>query len=318
MSETNTAAEWRSAAINAQNEGRFGDAASAWRELLWLRPDDVEALAGLAACGEVRAAIEGLQRLLRQNPDHKWAHYHLGLVWLELAEWDKAEHELQQGPGGEETEAALLKLQKVRGQPGSAYARHLFNDYAPRFEEALARLGYQAPQLLARALQPYLTANQRIIDLGCGTGLMAPYLKPHAARLVGVDIAEKMLEQAARRGQYDELIAGDMVEALRGEYDIIVAADAVVYVGDLQPLFAAAARALAEGGIMALSVEVNGLESGFALQESKRYAHSPAYVQSCVEAAGMQVLSMESVALRQDRGQPVMGAILLLNKKKVF
>lgn len=313
----NSAAEWHEVAVNAQNANQLTEAAAAWRELLWLRPDDVEALAGLAACGEVKAAIEGLQRLLRQNPDHKWAHHHLGLVWLELAEWDKAEHELQQGPEGEETEVALERLRAARGQPGSAYARHLFNDYAPRFEEALAKLGYQAPQLIAKALQPYLKTDQRIIDLGCGTGLMVPYLKPYAARLVGVDIAEKMLEQAAQRGQYDQLVAADMVEALRDEYDIIVAADAVVYVGDLQPLFKAAAGALAEGGVFALSVEVNGLGEGYRLQESKRHAHSPAYLHKCAQAAGLQIVSMQEATLRQDRGQPVLGAILIVSPTKV-
>ncbi len=313
MNDMNTPNEWKTAAIAAQAEGRLTEAVTAWRELLWLRPDDLEALAGLAACGEVKAAIEGLQGLLRKNPDYGPAYYQLGRVWLELGEWDKAERALQQAPDDDDTEAALQQLARERGTLGGTYARHLFNDYAPKFEEALARLGYQAPQLINTALQPYYKTGQRIIDLGCGTGLMAPYLKPYAAKLVGVDIAEKMLAIAAKRGLYDELIADDMVAALKEQWDLIVAADAVVYIGDLAPLLQAAAKALLPHGVLAMSVEVNGLESGYVLQESKRHAHSISYIKSACSAAGLMVVSQQDVVLRQDRGANVNGAILVIS-----
>ena len=35
-----------------------------------------------------------------------------------------------------------------------------------------------------------------IVDAGCGTGLLAPHLRPYARRLVGVDLSPKMLEKA--------------------------------------------------------------------------------------------------------------------------
>lgn len=312
MSEVNSPADWKRVALQAERDGQIATAVAAWREVLWLRPDDLEVLVGLAACGEIKPAIEGLQAALRRNPDHAEAHYQLGLLWLDAGEWDRAATELAQARDGDATQAALERLKRERGRPGAAYARHLFNDYAPRFEEALARLGYQAPQLIADALKPYLTSSQRILDLGCGTGLMVPYLKPHASRLVGVDIAEKMLTEAQKRGAYDELVAGDMVEHLKGEWDIIVAADAVVYVGDLAPLFAATAQALAPKGVLAMSVEVNGLEEGYALQESKRYAHSLAYIRDLCRSCNLSLLSCKEAVLRQDRNAPVTGAVILI------
>ncbi len=273
-------------------------------------------MTGLAACGEVKSAIEVMQASLRRNQDQPRLYRQLALLWLDLGEWDKAEQALARAPEDDETEAALKRLAAERGKPGATYARHLFNDYAPRFEEALAKLGYQAPQFIAAALQPYLASNQNIIDLGCGTGLMAPFLKPHAARLVGVDIAEKMLALAAERKAYDQLVAVDMVSALTGTWDIIVAADAFVYVGDLAPLFAAAAKALAGSGVMALSVEVNGLQDGYVLQASKRYAHSISYIKALCTVHQLGLVNMQAVVLRQDRGQPVNGAILVISPTK--
>lgn len=314
----------------------------------------MEALRGLAACGEVKAAIEGLQGALRKNPDHAGAHYQLGLLWLELGEWDKAGQHLAQARDDEDTAAALQRLEQERGQLGNSYARHLFNDYAPRFDISMKALECRIPQFLAEALRPYLKSNQRIIDLGCGTGLMAPYLKPHAAELVGVDIAGKMLALAAERGLYDRLMLQDMIDALtpspaergrvgegaaiNGEsplpphfvrhppplsrervvFDIIVAADVVVYMGDLQPLFGRVAEALAADGVFALSIEVNGLAEGYVLQESKRHAHSLAYIAQVAAAAGLAVIAANPVVLRQDRGQPVSGAILVIRGNKVF
>jgi predicted TPR repeat methyltransferase len=312
--EALSAADYRRLALAAERENRPEEAVSAWRELLWLDPHDHAAALSLtklyAAQGEIKPALELLQASLRKAPEHAGLHQALGRLWLEMAEWDKAERHFAQAGD----EAGLATVQSARGNLPQSYARHLFNDYAPNFDTALSKLGYQAPQLIAQALQPLLTgkAGLSVIDLGCGTGLMAPYLRPHAARLVGVDIAEKMLEQARCRGSYDELIHGDMTAALTDAYDLIVAADALVYVGDLAALLQAVSRTLKGQGVFAATVEVNGLQEGFVLQESRRYAHSQSYIEGCSRQVGLRLTAWTPAVLRQDRGQPVNGAILIL------
>lgn len=313
MSENQTPADWKRAAESAQQNGHKDEAVMAWREVLWLRPDDLEALAGLAECGEIKPAIEGLQAILRRNPDHSRAHALLAGLWLDLGEWDKAARHLEHSPDDEQSSALWKRLSSEKGRLGSAFARHLFNDYAPRFEEDLAKLGYQAPQLLAQALAPYLKQNQRILDLGCGTGLMAPFLRPHASWLAGNDIAEKMLDEARKRHSYDELNSGDLLTALHGRWDIITAADVFVYLGDLAPVFHAAAKKLTPGGVLAFSVEVNGLQQGYILQESKRYAHSLTWLNQAISESGLTLISQREVTLRLDRGQPILGAILVVS-----
>lgn len=303
-------ANWPEAAQTAMNEGRISDALAAWREQLWLRPNDREALGALVSLyrqsGDIGPALELLQAAIRRDYEFVQGHRWLGELFMELAEWDKAERHFSQAGD----DAALEQLAQKRGALPASYARHLFNDYAPKFDAALASLGYQAPQLLAAELATYLggKTNLQIIDLGCGTGLMAPYLRPHAKNLVGVDIAEKMLEQARQRGGYDELMAADMLHVPLAGYDLVVAADALVYVGDLAPLFAK----LPQGARFAASVEVNGLTEGYALQESKRYAHSEAYIKALCNGHNLQLLNWQLVVLRHDRGQPITGAIFVL------
>ena len=88
-----------------------------------------------------------------------------------------------------------------------------------------------------------------------------------------------MIAKARERGVYDRLIVGDaaalLVREPRGGFSIcIVAADSLVYIGDLKPLFAAVATALAANGLFAFSVETREGD-GFRLEPTMRFAHAP-------------------------------------------
>lgn len=67
-----------------------------------------------------------------------------------------------------------------------------------------------------------------VLDLGCGTGLNAPLWAAQCEQLVGVDLSEAMLRQAAARGGYTELVRGDLDELLpkmERTFDLVVATD---------------------------------------------------------------------------------------------
>jgi 2-polyprenyl-3-methyl-5-hydroxy-6-metoxy-1,4-benzoquinol methylase len=52
----------------------------------------------------------------------------------------------------------------------------------------------------ARAIAPHLRATDRLLELGCATGLMTSLLAPSVASVVGVDHSELYLERATGRG----------------------------------------------------------------------------------------------------------------------
>ena len=54
------------------------------------------------------------------------------------------------------------------------------------------------------------------VDLGCGTGLLGPILKPHTQYLIGVDLSPKMLALAEleKVGVYNHLFIGEMKSLL--------------------------------------------------------------------------------------------------------
>jgi len=90
-----------------------------------------------------------------------------------------------------------------------------------------------------------------IIDAACGSGLATPTLRPWAAHLTGLDLSPDMLAMAAKGGQYDRLVEGDMVAAMAAEADntdLVVCAGGTYYLRELAPFLAAVRTCLKPGG----------------------------------------------------------------------
>ncbi|MFI5776881.1 methyltransferase domain-containing protein [Nocardia sp. NPDC051570] len=216
---------------------------------------------------------------------------------------------------------ARLKLAAHRAiavaAPQTAYVQALFDDYAPRFEESLVgRLAYRVPQQLATAIEQVSAGRHfgRVVDLGCGTGLMGQLLRPLADRLEGVDLSAGMLAEARRKGIYDRLEQDDLVAFLAGEdeaFDLIAAADVLNYVGTLEPVLTSAVRALSPGGLIAFSLEIHADDEPVRVATSLRFQHAPTPALVACEALGLDVRMSWATSLRLDRGEPVSGMIIV-------
>ncbi|MER9440904.1 methyltransferase domain-containing protein [Mesorhizobium sp. M0340] len=216
---------------------------------------------------------------------------------------------------------AVLKLQLIgraaaAQAPPSAFVETLYDHYAESFEgELVDRLGYRLPECLDRAIQAARPGRFSLArDLGCGTGLMGQKLRPIADRLEGYDISAGMLRQARAKGLYDLLVKTDLQDFCYSgpKADLVTAADVFIYVGALDRVVNKIAGMLAGGGLFAFSVEtLPGGESsdraGFALQPSRRYAHSQGYIERVLDADGFSILSLQATIIRQDRREPVEG-----------
>jgi predicted TPR repeat methyltransferase len=317
--------------------GRQEEALEEYREAVALRPNDRDAVLALAEAltlsGDALAAVELLQPLARRLEDDASVHHALGRSWLALREPAKALAALRHaGKVAEGDEAAAIErliaaLEAGEGADLSAsYVRALFDRYADRFDQDLVgKLGYAAPDLLRSAVDRVMpaAAGLRILDLGCGTGLAGVTFKPLASRLAGVDLSPRMVEKARQRRLYDELTVGDVVEAMErapAGWDLLVAADVLVYIGDLAPVFGAAARALPPGGHFAATLErlpdqpVALADETFMLGATRRYAHSEQYVRATAEAAGFLIRLMEPCSPRREKGMPVPGLLFVAER----
>lgn len=206
-------------------------------------------------------------------------------------------------------------------RPPDAYVAGFFDRFAPRFEQrVLGELRYAAPEIAARCLEPWLASRRdlRVADLGCGTGLSGAFVRPHAARLVGVDLSGGMLEQARARGLYDELVREEIGDWLARQppasLDLLVALDVLIYVGALDRVMNRAASALAAGGRFVFTTEDLDGGDDFALGRAGRYAHCAAYVTGAAAGAGLGVAQSQGFEIRHEAGLPVRATLFAMEK----
>lgn len=297
------------------------------------------ALAGdYAAAGEPAAAVDLCEQALERAPDWAAGWFMLGEFREAAARADAADREAL---GRAAVEAylrarsldpddrcgATLRLARAGAIPapnGSppAHVRDLFDGYAARFEASLVgALGYRGPEQFA-AMLARVAPERRFaaaIDLGCGTGLLAPVVRPRVERLVGVDLSPAMLDRARSGGFYDELVVGEIVADLTrrppATFDLILAADVFCYVGDLAPVFAAVARVARPDALVLFtteSVEESEPGGGVVLRDSLRWAHRPRHVALGAAACGLAVAAETPVVVRRDRGCDVGGRLTAL------
>jgi len=313
--------------------GRLAEAVAAFRTALARRPDDVLTLRNLGqaltSMGHAREAVTVLRKavtLAPQAPEPSLALAHALREAGEAGAGDVARRILSMSdvPPAIADQArfllAALGEAEVPDRAPASYVRDLFDQYAARFDEDLrTRLRYRTPDALAALLVSAGISPdgaRRVLDLGCGTGLSGVALRPFAKRLVGLDLAPRMLAEAARRGIYDALHEGDLLEWLpsqRGSFDLIVAADVLNYLGDLTPALSAMAKALSPGGIAAFSIEA-GSGDAFALGPGMRYRHDPQQVASLAAEVGFADLAHENAILREEQGAPVRGVLFVLRR----
>jgi predicted TPR repeat methyltransferase len=205
--------------------------------------------------------------------------------------------------------------QAAPDRASDAYVEQVFDAFAATFDRELGQLDYQVPQHLAHALARHCglpEASLDIADLGCGTGLCGPLLRPHARRLAGVDLSGGMLAQARSRRVYDDLVQGELVQYLAcraGQFDLLAAADTLIYFGALAPVFVAAAQALRAGGWLIFSVEALPEDdpAPHRLLPTGRYAHRPEPLRLALLSAGFDEPKLVPLTVRTEGGQPVAG-----------
>lgn len=312
-----------------EEQGRDDDAAACFGKAVALDPSHAQAWNNLGGArqrlGREEQAIAAYRCAMQADPRLPQPYLNLGR--LAGARGDSAlaaecfAAGLEQHPGDptfEHLVAAAAGENTARAPAG--YVTALFDGFAPQFERHLTQdLEYRVPEALAQLVRPALQAPAPacVVDLGCGTGLVGIALAAAGAQIIGVDLSPRMLEIAALHGVYARLERGELVEVLAripaASVQAVVAADVFIYVGDLAAVFASVARALAPGGVFALSVE--GTSGGtYKLQPTGRYAHSPGYLRSLAAQAGLQEHRLEPARIRREARGHAEGWLALFGK----
>lgn len=294
-------------------------------------PDNVDALFHFGiVCGSLHLLEKAravYETVLILKPQHAEAQHNLATVLLQLKDtqgalkhFEKAHQLMPQNL----TAAHMIKALKSDPHLQAAhpaYVRALFDQYAYSYDKHVKdALHFQVPRLLREAIAPFAAAKQTpwtVLDLGCGTGLIAPYFNDIADKLYGVDISTNMIDVAKQRGGYLELYQDDVVSFLKKSkdtYDLIVASDVFVYFGDLSEIFDLCHKHLKSNGYFCFSIEtLQNASQGFLIQATGRFAHSPTYIDTLLKQQFI-LKHYQDASIREQEGESLSGGIFVLQK----
>jgi predicted TPR repeat methyltransferase len=304
--------------------GRLEDAVTIYKQAHMHSPDDVDICYNLAGCYHRLTILEKsrhwYEQVLRLNPNHASGLKNLGIVLLKLNDTISAHtcftRLLALDPGDEGARHMVDALEgNVRQAAPAGYIKELFDDYAPHYEASMAeKLSYQVPVLLQVYLKQYVRFKRPLIlDLGCGSGIIGQIVRQlYQCRLIGVDLSARMVELAALKNVYDQLIVAEIADFLRStqsnHFDLIIAADVFNYVGALDTVLAEARRVSKTDGMLFFTVE-HGIDqqADICLATTARFQHSMPYLRRVCELSGWQIEALDKVDLRLQGGTWVAG-----------
>jgi predicted TPR repeat methyltransferase len=311
--------------------GQFAAATQSACEALRLKPGFAEALmvsaGGLAGTDAITAALD----LLPDAGEPDMPTYQrcalLGAWLMSSGFLEPARHcleaALREEPGDVMAGHLLTALKRDNPEhPVDGYVRQLFDSGAATFDfDLVSKLGYAIPREMVQELRTVHGSPAQpwsVLDLGCGTGLVAVEIAQYSHSLVGIDIAPKMVERARSRAIYTSLHCADLMTGLRlddtreARYDVITAADVFIYVGKLDAVIPEIRSVLNVGGLLAFSAEamedtgVPGSE-GYRLGIWGRYEHSEHYLRRLAAQHRFDVILFRKARIRFESGVPVEG-----------
>lgn len=96
---------------------------------------------------------------------------------------------------------------------------------------ASVRAGRDAMRATLLDWLPQDLRGQRVLDAGCGTGVLAQALAERGAEVVAVDLSSTLIELAKQRQSAAgvHFMAGDMLDEALGRFDYVVAMDSLIH-----------------------------------------------------------------------------------------
>ena len=209
------------------------------------------------------------------------------------------------------TDAPLAEASPPAHAGGSAARKARFWDrmavkYAA--DPIADRAGYEAT---LRRVQGLLSADQNVLEIGCGTGTTALRLAPFTRRLMATDVSagmiaiarEKLAAEPVPQLSFDVADA-DAAVAGQGEFDVVLAFNLLHLVTDLDRALELAMRALRPGGLLisktACLSEMNPLIPYLALPLMRAIGKAPHVLcfdadalRSAIARQGMDIVSVE-------------------------
>jgi predicted TPR repeat methyltransferase len=180
----------------------------------------------------------------------------------------------------------------------------IHDQYAAEYDDSVCKYGSYAAEILFGLSYEYVEAQERLLDVGIGTGLSSVPFAKAGLEIFGLEGSAAMLEICRTKGFARELKLWD-VRYMPWPYpddsfDHVLACGLFHFLGELAPFFAEAGRLLRIGGAFAFSV-MHRAASEMVEDDSANFAvtsrsdlpifiHYDNYIESLVADNGLTLL----------------------------
>lgn len=188
--------------------------------------------------------------------------------------------------------------------------RAYYDDFSTRYDDARGH-GYHAllDELETECVRRWLEGD-RVLEVGCGTGLLLERVRRFAARSAGMDLSPGMLARARARGLPVTRASATALPYREGSFDLVFSFKVLPHVDPLDQALAEVARVLDRGGIALLEFynprSLRGLwkkvrwwqeRVGRASHDREVYTayHDPGQARACARAAGLEVVGASGI-----------------------
>ena len=309
--------------------GQLDAAVRSYKKVVAIKPDyakehnnKILSVIYFFTIGQIPDAIDTLEALIKDNPNDALLFNMIGGCYASLGQPDMAVKNYEQAlaikPDYSVPQHMFNALTgNTSKEPPKEYVKNLFDDYAERFDDSLIKqLGYKLPFLMKELilkLDSKRKTFEKVIDLGCGTGLTGKELRDISNNLTGIDISSNMVAKTRELDVYDRLIVGDIVDILNSskeKYDLFIALDVFIYIGELTKIFKTVRQCCNKNAFFIFSIETQE-KDGYTLLKSARYSHSESYILKTA-CDGFKLIDSQEVSLRKEKEGWIDGKILIL------
>jgi len=158
--------------------------------------------------------------------------------------------------------------------------------------------------------------GKKVIDVGCGGGILAESMAKKGAFVTGIDLSEKALKVADLHSlesgltiRYQSISAEQMAEQEADEHDVVTCMEMLEHVPDPRSIIAACAKLVKPGGFVFFSTLNRNpksylyaiLGAEYVLKMLPKGTHdyakfvTPAELSQSIRAAGLELLSLRGI-----------------------
>jgi predicted TPR repeat methyltransferase len=189
------------------------------------------------------------------------------------------------------------------------------DDEAAQYDQQVKQYEYHIHDVLFGMCFEYINANERLLDMGIGTGLASLPFARAGLEIFGFDASAKMLKICEAKAFAKELKTLDLRDTpypySEGYFDHVISNGVFHFFGELSAIVKDVSRVMKPGGIFAFTVAAEMSVRDETMSKAPRnyskiptswgeaiFVHSDAFITKVLRDSGFDKMKMQKVLIR--------------------